>query len=159
MSQCHSETEFLLRQFFFKQFRFTLKLNGRHRDIPFTCLTTCLASPITNIPHSRVHLLKLMHLWCHTVGFPSGWVVKNVPDDAGDTGGLGSIPGLGRAPGEGNGNPLQYSCQENPVDRGAWKFIYIAKSWTGLGDSLFILVKDIRSMSWFISFYVAVQLL
>ena len=34
--------------------------------------------------------------------------------------GLGSIPGLGRSPGEGNGNPLQYSCLENPIDRGAW---------------------------------------
>ena len=44
-------------------------------------------------------------------------VVKNLPANAGD---LGLIPGLGRAPGEGNGNPLQYSCLENPVDRGAW---------------------------------------
>ena len=44
-------------------------------------------------------------------------VVKNLPANAGD---LGSIPGLGRAPGEGNGNPLQYSCLENPMDRGAW---------------------------------------
>ena len=35
-------------------------------------------------------------------------------------GDLGSIPGLGRSPGEGNGNPLQYSCLENPMDRGAW---------------------------------------
>ena len=37
-----------------------------------------------------------------------------------NAGGLGSIPGLGRFPGEGNGNPLQYSCLENPMDRGAW---------------------------------------
>ena len=40
--------------------------------------------------------------------------------NAGDTGDLGSIPGLGRTPGEGNGTPLQYSCLENPMDRGAW---------------------------------------
>ena len=44
-------------------------------------------------------------------------VVKNPPANAGDT---GSIPGLGRPPGGGNGNPLQYSCLENPMDRGAW---------------------------------------
>ena len=37
-----------------------------------------------------------------------------------NVGNLGSIPGLGRSPGEGNGNPLQYSCLENPIDRGAW---------------------------------------
>jgi len=42
-------------------------------------------------------------------------VVKNPPDNAGDT---GSIPGSGRFPGRGNGNPLQYSCLENPMDRG-----------------------------------------
>ena len=48
-------------------------------------------------------------------GFPDGLVVKNTPANAGDT---GSIPGLGRATGEGNGNPLQYSCLENPMDRG-----------------------------------------
>jgi len=43
-------------------------------------------------------------------------VAKNLPGNAGDA---GSIPGLGRSPGEGNGNPLQYSCLENPMDRGA----------------------------------------
>ena len=48
-------------------------------------------------------------------------VVKNPPANAGDTGDAGSIPGLGRSLGEGNGNPLQYSCLENPMDRGAWQ--------------------------------------
>ena len=43
---------------------------------------------------------------------------KNLPANAGD---LGSIPGLGRSLGEGNGNPLQYSCLDNPMDRGAWR--------------------------------------
>jgi len=47
-------------------------------------------------------------------------VVKNLPVNAGDAGDIGSIPGLGRFPGEGNGNPLQYSCLGNPMDRGAW---------------------------------------
>ena len=50
--------------------------------------------------------------------FPGGSVVKNPPADAGD---VGSIPGSGRSPGEENGNPLQYSCQRNPMDRGAWQ--------------------------------------
>ena len=52
-------------------------------------------------------------------GFPGGAVVKNPPPKAGDTGDAGSIPGLGRFPGEGNSNPLQYSCLENSTDRGA----------------------------------------
>ena len=45
-------------------------------------------------------------------------MVKNPPASAGD---LGSIPGLGRSPGGGNGNPLQYSCLEKSMDRGAWQ--------------------------------------
>ena len=50
--------------------------------------------------------------------FPGGLVVKNLPANAGD---LGLIPGWGRCPGEGNVNPLQYSCLGNPMDRGAWQ--------------------------------------
>ena len=49
---------------------------------------------------------------------PGGSMVKNPPANAGD---LSSIPGSGRSPGEGNGNPLQYSCLENPMDGGAWQ--------------------------------------
>ena len=47
-------------------------------------------------------------------------VIKNSPGDAGDIKDTGSIPGLGRFPGEVNGNPLQYSCLENPMDGEAW---------------------------------------
>ena len=59
-------------------------------------------------------------------------MVKNLPANIGDTRDSGSIPGSGRSPGEGNGNPLQYSCLENPKDRGAWQAIVhgVAKSWT-----------------------------
>ena len=46
-------------------------------------------------------------------------MVKNQPANAGDTGDSGSVPGLGGSPGEGNDNPLQYPCLENPMDRGA----------------------------------------
>ena len=47
-------------------------------------------------------------------------MVKNLPADAGDIRDAGSVLGSGRSPGEGNGNPLQYSCLENPMDRRAW---------------------------------------
>ena len=50
---------------------------------------------------------------------PGGSVVKNLPDNAGDAGDMGSVLGLGGFPGGGNGNPLQYLCLENPMDRGA----------------------------------------
>ena len=60
-------------------------------------------------------------------------VVKNLPANAGDT---GSIPGSGRSPGGGNGNPLQYSFLENPMDRRAWRDTVhgVAKIQTGLSD-------------------------
>ena len=59
--------------------------------------------------------------WLHTRasrGCPGGLVVKNLPANAGD---VGTIPGSGRSPGVGNGNPLQYSCLENFIHRGAWQ--------------------------------------
>ena len=48
-------------------------------------------------------------------------MVKNPPANAGDVGDPGSVPGLGRFPGGGNGNPLQYACLENSMDRGVWR--------------------------------------
>ena len=66
-----------------------------------------------------------------SLGFTHGSEVKASACNAGD---LVSNPGLGRSPGEGNGNPLQYSCLENPMDRGAsWATVHrVAKSWTRL---------------------------
>ena len=68
------------------------------------------------------------------MGFPSGAVVKNPPAGAGDThtGDTGSIPESGRSPGEGHGNPLQYSCLGNPMDGGAWQAAVhgVAQRWT-----------------------------
>ena len=65
------------------------------------------------------------------LGLPGGSVVKNPPANVGD---VGLIPGSGRSPGGGNGNPLQYSCLENPMDRGAWWAIVhgVTRSWTQL---------------------------
>ena len=72
------------------------------------------------------------HLHLQT-SFPGGSVVKNPPANAGDA---DSIPGLGRSPGGGHGNPLQYSCLENPMDRGTWQAAVhgVSKSWTWLND-------------------------
>ena len=63
-------------------------------------------------------------------------LVKNPPASAGDTRDMGLIPGLGRSPGGGNGNPHQYSCLDNPMDRGAWQATVhgVAKSQTQLSD-------------------------
>ena len=55
------------------------------------------------------------------MGFPSFSAVKNPPANGGGARDSGLIPGSGRSPGEGNGNPLQYSCLGNPMDRGAWQ--------------------------------------
>ena len=65
-------------------------------------------------------------------GFPGGLVVKNPAANAGDTWDSSLIPGSGRSAGGGNGNPCQYSCLENPMDRGAWWATVhgVGKSWT-----------------------------
>ena len=67
------------------------------------------------------------------LGFPGGSEVKASAYSVGD---LGSVPGLGRSPGEGNGNPLQYACLENPMDGGAWwaRVHGVAKSQTRLSN-------------------------
>ena len=74
---------------------------------------------IHSLTHPSIHfLIYPSHLTIHC--FPCGSVVKNPPASARDTGDTDSIPGWGRSLGEGNGNPLQYSCLENSMDRGAW---------------------------------------
>ena len=67
------------------------------------------------------------------MGFPGGSVVKDLPANSGD---VGSIPGSGRSHGDGNGNPLQYSCLKNPMDRRAWQATVheVAKSQTRQRD-------------------------
>ena len=69
-------------------------------------------------------------------GFAGGVVVKNSPANVGDTGDMGQIPRLGRSSGEGNGNPIQYSCMGNPMDREAWWVTVhgVKKSRTRLSD-------------------------
>ena len=74
--------------------------------------------------HKTIYICMYTHTHTHThthrhktEGFPGGSVVKNLPANAGD---VGLIPGLRRFPGEGNGNPFQNSCLEEPMDRGDW---------------------------------------
>ena len=64
--------------------------------------------------------------------FPGGTLVKSLPAIVGDAKEADSIPGLGRSPGEGNGNLLQYYCLGNPMNRGAWQATVsgVTKSWT-----------------------------
>ena len=80
------------------------------------------------------HLVYLfIYFGCTQFSFPGGSVVKNLPADAEN---VGSIPWLGRSPGGGNGNPLQYSCQGNHMDCGAWWATVhgVTKTWIQLSD-------------------------
>ena len=92
------------------------------RDNPFPAHLGC----------GRIHLCEGVE-WRSTFSwsFPGGSDSKESAYNGGDR---GSVPGLGRSPGEGNDNPLQYSCLENPMDRGAWQATVhgVEKSWTQL---------------------------
>ena len=76
---------------------------------------------------------EIIYVYTLILGFSGGSDGKESACNVGD---LDSIPGLGGSPGEGNGYLLQYSCLENPMDRGAWRAIVhgVAKSWTHLRD-------------------------
>ena len=95
-----------------------------------------LSSLFLNVPALHLIRLYLVVVIDRSPGFPGGTVLKNPPAHVGDTGDVGFIPGLGRSPREGNGYPLQYSCLENSVDRGAWWATGhgVAKSQTQLSD-------------------------
>ena len=94
-----------------------------------------------------------MSPWIHVgkflkgVCFLSGSVVKNLPANSGD---MDLIPGLGRSPGERNGNPFQYSCLGNPMDRGDWGAIVheVTKSWTRLSDWITTTYLEKELLSW-----------
>ena len=90
----------------------TFKLWGRER---------CLDRPPLPIPlKASQQLLLALYIANAHEGFPDDSAVKTPPASAGDARDSGSIPGLGRSPGVGNGNLLQYSCLENSMDKGAW---------------------------------------
>ena len=84
------------------------------------------------------------------MGIPRGSVVKNPPANAGDARDVGLIPGWGRSPGGGNGNPLQFSCLENPMDRGAWwaTIHRVRKSQTQLSMHTQVNQDDLKSLNY-----------
>ena len=101
----------------------------------YSMLSVCIAVPVLGILPVLLHaiskyiqelgtigvlmtLILQMRMLKH--GLPSGSVVKNPPVNTGD---MGSIPGSGKSPGGGHGNPFQYSCLGNPMDQEAWKAI------------------------------------
>ena len=112
-------------------FHFSLSCTGEENGNPLQ--GSCLENPrdgghwwaaIYGVTQSQTGLKRLSSS-CSSIECP--------PDCAG---GVHSIPGSGRSPGDGNGNPLQYSCLENPMDRGAWWATVneVAKDWTHLSD-------------------------
>ena len=97
--------------------RFQLPLQSRPQEAGGTRGGERPTHPLTPVAETGEPLATLpcVHL-TQPSGAPGDAVVKNLPANAGDTGDVGSIPASGRSPGEGNGNPLQYSCLENPMD-------------------------------------------
>ena len=100
---------------------------------PFPYISFASKWPMTltyDLPGSVRPTLRFSNIYI-LLGFPCS---SNGKESACNAGGLGSIPGSGRSSGEGNGNPLQYSCLEKPMDRGAWRATVcgISKSWTQL---------------------------
>ena len=97
---------------------------------------------VKNLPHIPLQEQSLQNRgdthMC--IDFPAGSAVKNPPASAGAAGDVGSIPGLGSSPRGGNGNPLQYSCLVNPMDRrSCWATVHgVTKNRTQLSDSHFV---------------------
>ena len=95
-----------------------------------SCIISTQLSPNVNTLHNQrtfIRAKKLISVW-HYWAFQVVLVVKNLPANARDIRGMGLTPGLGRSPGGGYSNPLQYSCLENPMDGGSWwDTIYVAQ--------------------------------
>ena len=83
-------------------------------------INATLQSNYSLIKLKKNHKIINISLMVQWLRFPSGAMAKNLPANTGDIKDVGSIPGLGISPGGGHGNPPQYSCLENPMDRGAW---------------------------------------
>ena len=92
------------------------------------CMKVCIYAHVCK--HNTGVFICVSMFWASQVAL----VVKNTPGNAGEVRDVGSIPGLRRSFGGGHGNPLQYSCLENPMDRGArWATVHrVTKSWTRL---------------------------
>ena len=94
----------------------------------------------------RLQCIYISYIYLYVcVGFPGGLVGKKSACNTGDTGDVGSIPGSGRSSGGGHSNPLQYSCLENPMDRGPWKVtvhrvtgIWTCQKWLSSSNSIYV---------------------
>ena len=108
-------------------------------SLEHSCLTLC--DPSTVACHAPLSRGFSRPEYCSGLSFPFPGEKRL----AYNAGALGSVPGSGRSPGEGNGNPLQHSCLENPTDRGAWWATVhgVAKSPTGLSDFTFTFLQGI----------------
>ena len=95
---------------------------------------------------------QLRETWKNFLGFPGGSDRKETACNVGD---LSLVPGLGRNPGEGHGNPLQYSCLENLMNGGGWQATVhgVSKSWTQQSDFTFLFLKELSKV------YCAVEML
>ena len=128
MADCYSEgtinTMFVYALFSLKN-TFLIWISGPSLYLSGTKDTGCYRGVLGNSYHHYNFFCSPLHSKC---AFPGGSNGKGSACNARD---LGLIPGLGRSPGEGNGNPLQYSCLENPTDREAWRDTVheVAKSW------------------------------
>ena len=96
---------------------------------------------------SFVYFTRKMYLLYSLGSFLGGAVVKNPPANAGDARDMGLISGSGRSPEGGNGNPIQYTCLENPMDGGAWWGTVhgVTKSQTWLSTSPLILTHMVKA--------------
>ena len=94
---------------------------------------------------NRIYRATYKEVWASQVVL----MVKNLPANAGDVRDVGSIPGSGRSPGGGHGNPLQYSCLENPMDRGTWQAIGCGVTVVGhnLATKLLLLLYHEKNMT------------
>ena len=114
-----------------------MRAHTHTHTLPHTHMHThmCTHTPHTHTPHTHTphthtleyysaikknEIMPFAETWVDLGYFPGGSVVKNPLAETGDAGDEGSIPGFGGPPEEGNGNPLQYSCLGNPMDRGSW---------------------------------------
>ena len=104
-----------------------------HVQTGHTLWNTMRSTQNTGLEQPPTHSLRMSVLG---TGFPGGSVVMSPSASAGRAGNAGAIPGWGRSPGGGNGNPPQYSCLENPLDRGACRSTVhgVTKSWTQLSN-------------------------
>ena len=105
-----------------------------HVDVYSSFIQNCQNVEITKMSFSKWRHIQVKGYFIalkgnELSGFPGGSVVENLPANAGD---MGSMPGSVRSPGEGNGNPFQYSCLGNPMNRGAWRATVpgVKNSWT-----------------------------